>query len=471
MAALAGIACAVGCPQPPPDDNMQIASIQIVPQIVTAVKGTRFEIRLHAWNANHHRLPDSKAALVTWTAGPGLVFSGSDKGARVIVDAPGSGTFPLTTDLKAALGSVSDAATITIIAAGPPGTSTDWIVADHTPSEPPLIVLADGRAPEGPNKVWRGDTTIAVVGEGPLDQFLQDCNGANCGEVTMFSRKSALTSLGVKWRDVCDLVAFTSGPVPTTCRPPSVSLPSPPVTVAVRTYIAASGVGIETSVGAELAKVHEILLDFKSGLDVTAAPEVVFPVSLVLDVMGPDWKCPTSGPNDLRQQLRLANISDTTFKPSGITLVYVDELLGPATLGVESSAGRHRGYACPWDPTNGTIVLVSRLDRVSSTLLHELGHGLSGWGPQHNFGHTAAPDFDESNLMWEWQADDVPASRVDLSLGQIFRLSLETGSILNRPVGGAAQAAQPAQASGVDCRLVVGTPKACPRLAKDIRPP
>ena len=319
VAALVGMACVVGCPQPPPDDNTQIASIQIVPQIVTAVKGTSFQIRLRALNADHHLLPDSKAAQVTWTPGPGLTIPGSDKGASVIVEAPGTGTFPLTTELKAALGSVGDAATVTIIAPGPPGTP-DWIVGDHTSSEPPLIVLADGRANEGSTTVWRGDTTIAVVGEGPLDQFRRDCNDANCGEVTMFSRRFALTSLAAQWTDACDLVAFTGAAVPKTCPSVVVSPPSPRVGVAMRTYIAASGgMPSRAVLQRELAKAREILADSRSGLEVNAAPEVVFPVTLVLDVIGPDWKCPMSGPNDVRQQLRSANISDTTFKASGIT--------------------------------------------------------------------------------------------------------------------------------------------------------
>jgi hypothetical protein len=464
VAALAGIACIVGCPQPPPDDDTQIASIQIVPQIVTALKGTRFQIRLQARNADHHLLPDSKAAEVTWTAGLGLEIAGPYKGASVIVDAPGAGTFPLTTDLRAALGSVSDAATITVVASVPSGT-TDWIVGDHTSSDPPLIVLADGRAPEGSTKVWRGDTTIAVVGEGPLDQFLEDCIGANCGELTLFSRQFALTSRAVRWTNACDLVAFTNGEAGTTCLPVDVSHPSPPVTVDVRTYIAASGAGIENSVKAELANARELLLNSRSGLALNAAPDVVFPITLVLDIIGPDWKCPMSGPNDVRLQLQSANISDTTFKPSGITLVYVDQVLDGATVGSGSTATPIRGYACPWDPTNGTIVLVSRLDRVSSTLAHELGHGLSGWGPDDNFGHTDGPDFDESNLMWPWHADNVPASRVSFSLGQIYRLSLETGGILHRPTSGSGPT------SGVACRLVIDTPTACPRLAKDVRPP
>ena len=66
--------------------------------------------------------------------------------------------------------------------------------------------------------------------------------------------------------------------------------------------------------------------------------------------------------------------------------------------------------------------------------------------------------------MWPWHADNVPASRVNFSLGQVFRLSLETGSILNRTTSAFGS-------SGVNCRLVIGTPMACPRLAKDIRPP
>ncbi len=79
------------------------------------------------------------------------------------------------------------------------------------------------------------------------------------------------------------------------------------------------------------------------------------------------------------------------------------------------------GMACADDPN---VVFIA-LNQKPETLAHEFGHGLSLFG---TWGHTnTAPGFDSSNLMWV-QSSDV---RSHISLGQAFRMNLESHSVLN----------------------------------------
>ena len=79
------------------------------------------------------------------------------------------------------------------------------------------------------------------------------------------------------------------------------------------------------------------------------------------------------------------------------------------------------GMECP-DDLN--VVFIA-LNKKPETLAHEFGHGLSLYG---GWGHTnTATGFDSSNLMWTGSID----VRDHISLGQAFRMNLESHSILN----------------------------------------
>jgi hypothetical protein len=117
----------------------------------------------------------------------------------------------------------------------------------------------------------------------------------------------------------------------------------------------------------------------------------------------------------------------------------------------------HRGWTCT-DPSTGTAyVLMSPFDAYSSTsLAHHLGHVLGLDDVSDADGLTA------TNLMWSDPLDAMGLdARMELTLGQVFRINLYPSSWLNAsPVSD-----RPTDARRVDC----GDTQPCPAISLDIR--
>lgn len=111
----------------------------------------------------------------------------------------------------------------------------------------------------------------------------------------------------------------------------------------------------------------------------------------------------------------------TVFDPTQLALhVFVTQSLDNGNL---------LGWACrpSADPSRKARAIFLSLGRFTTTLAHELGHVLALLEPAG--GHAdCAPGFDETNLMWRWLSDQQSSNRMDLSLGQAYRIALDRRS-------------------------------------------
>ena len=93
----------------------------------------------------------------------------------------------------------------------------------------------------------------------------------------------------------------------------------------------------------------------------------------------------------------------------------------------------------------------------SGTLAHELGHTLGLRVPYS--GHTLLVEgFGSSNLMWPYESDASHAPRASYSLGQVFRINLDSRSWMRMYT--------------TESRRCDGTDgdRFCPALARDVAP-
>jgi len=140
------------------------------------------------------------------------------------------------------------------------------------------------------------------------------------------------------------------------------------------------------------------------------------------------------------------------FPTNLLVVLYAPTVTG---LGAKSTVFTRRGLFC-----RPNVILINRLDRVPTTLAHEVGHALGlvePWGL--TWGHTNAftglrP---AQNLM-----HDASSERRHLSLGQIYRMHHDRRSWLTQPLF----------TPGLDCGCdpySSGPPGNCPTLVADFR--
>jgi hypothetical protein len=434
--------------------GIAVASLEISPPELSATADANFVLHVRARDADRNPLPDTYTAGVTWSSSsPNLVLPSPAKGSSILAGTKSSpNALPLTATLIASLGDIEGKARVKISAGSAPIVS-DWIAAPHTSGDQAVIALLDGMSSS-----WRNDNTVAFVGGVPLENFKAHCNGANCGDAVLFSTNHAVTRIPLSWTDACDVVWLNSAEANTTCnigRAP----PSPPAPLKLAVYIAASGSEVLPTALADLEYARSIFKNARSGIFLASSPPTVaWATNVTLDLVGPEWKCPTSGEFSILTQLENVGIPANNFASDQITLVYVDELLQPTESG--SDEVDFFGYACPWDPARGSIVFIDWLSRRHSTYPHELGHAVGPWGVP-DFGHTKrAHGFDESNLLWPYEADWLPVSRDRFTIGQAFQMSLASGSALNR--------SSTAVTTGISCQSDPMVDVPCPRLSKDV---
>jgi hypothetical protein len=429
-------------------DN-RVERVDIVPGSVTAVPDKPFEMSVRVTNRVGHLMSEDKAAEVRWKSSDGAHLDVTpDQGAHTQVRLKASATDPIT--LTASVDGKSGTATIT--RANPDlGLVMDWATAKHFDTRPTLV-LVDGEAPSA----WRSDSVIAFVGAGALDKFRPST--ADPGEITVFSPGHALQRMKVDWGEDCDHIRMTengngyTGEIDVLC--PRVELKlAEPVSIPVHIWTLVVAPDPASVVQVHLSEARRRLANGWTGLtlDLEAPIEVLaLDQSIRLHLSAPPAeRCPTTGPDKLKDQLDEAGVS---YGAGKLTVVYAKAIVEPAAEDtfVPADLG---GFACLRNPEIGTVVVISWQKSVQTTLAHELGHAI---GPP--LGHTDGMDsLDDSNLMWSYDAL-VPGSREIMTLGQAFRLSLDGASFNYQPPHPEPNCALQSE----------GAEKPCPRLSKDV---
>jgi hypothetical protein len=164
-------------------------------------------------------------------------------------------------------------------------------------------------------------------------------------------------------------------------------------------------------------------------------------------------------------ELKETDPAEGIYDPARINMYFVPwiDMLG---------YGMWLGYNC-YEPNQSggrapNILFVSLLYGVYPTATHELGHAL---GLRWLAGHTnpgsqdGRHDFPVTNLMYSNVDRQTAAAQTRLSLGQAYRMNVDSASWLNRPGQQAAPAMQR------NCQPDPTTSKPCPRLALDLPSP
>lgn len=450
-----------------------VGGVEIIPVSVLASPDAEFTLRVRLRDGDGHFLPDSRASEVRWDLDPRYLHQVARAGPDIVVKASLSTdaevpSFPIETLVKASTNSAGGSALVTLVApGGAAGIDLAW--AEHDSRAAPVIALVDGMASSR-----RNDSMIAFTNTAHLGDFQSHCQGTppNCGEVALFSSQRQLGYVELSWTNNPELVNFSgltlaqliAEGVPPVTLAASEALGSP-IGIPVTVWIAAQGDAVAPTARADLDYAFRVFRDSRTGLTFDTIIKTANHTSVELDVVAPLGKCWPIVRETLEDE---AGIAPSSFGPSRVTVVYVDEILEPAASGDSRSPSFYDAYTCPWDPVNGSIVLIAWNGRAHSDLAHELGHAVSPWWPPlfAESGHTnRLSSFDASNLMWPWESDQVPVSRSHLFLGQAFQLSVDTAALVNRPGGGRAGKTT----KGCQAEDWKNTP--CPNLAHDLVAP
>ena len=449
--------CCYAPPQPAPvvplamieSSSPASVTMQIIPGNVFAIRNEPFEMRVRLADAAGNALAESSASQVKWSVTPAGATVGPSPGARTIVKigAPGVAVFTLTASHPTT--GVVATAVIHVVDLEQPQTQ-DWIAASHVANAPPTFALVDGMA-----ATFTNDELIAFVGAAPVGTLRSACspaNAAECGEVTVFSTTHALGRSKFLWTDPsCDIADRRDTALTPACHPVVTGPLGGPTAVVLNTWVFAP-LATLALVQADIDYATRVLANSWSGLSVIATvTETGETASVLLDT--PNDVCKPS----VRQSLDVLGV--TGFGPNTVTLVIV-----PVIMGLKDGnpvPGSIVGYSCPASDADGAIVVVAWALKRYTTLAHELGHALGPWSKADAWGHVdGLAGFNTSNLMSNSHSYAVLAPRSALTLGQVFRFSLDKDALVRRLGGGTFDRC--------DQSATTGTP--CPMIGKDVRP-
>ncbi|MFL5570303.1 MAG: hypothetical protein ACJ772_06910 [Gemmatimonadaceae bacterium] len=446
-----------GPPEPPPQPDAPIASVEIVPAHVSVVQGTEFVMRARVKDQWGNVLPDSRASGVRWTTSGGLAVAAGPS-ASVVVTATPNGAQPLPADvfLIASMSGVdkSDSSSISITTV-PESAEKDWIASEYAAKNRPTLALVTGTSSSG-EEMTRTNSVVAFVREGKLDPLSCPTATPSCGALAVFSPGRAVTLATVKWSPSCDFASFATGAtVPTGCGTvrPGAALPNP-VSVSVVVWTLSNAPNIDNQVLADIAYAESVFDQPLTGLKLvfTTHQYAAGKHGSITHGVG----CKTKEGTELAKELGFG-IPLPEFQPKRITVAYVDA--------INPSTGNDIGFTCNYDDVTGAVIIVSADAINNSTLAHELGHALSQWhSSDRDHPDVPAPrlaGFEPSNLMWSSESDWGTSLRRTLTLGQLFQMSFADFSFVQRSRGAAA--------TGLPCSSDAASNSPCPALAKDER--
>lgn len=452
---------------PPPDEAPEpdLSGVHVVPQAVWAAAETEFTLRARVRDESGNVRPETELGDLEWTSAPALFPT--TRGATITAKAPTGGSFPMAFTVKASFNGVESAAAHVYVTDGTLVNDMDRVGADHVAGDPPALVLVDGHTSGSVS-----DTLVAIAGMGAIDYLTCPPSKADCGEVTLFSRKQQVhREANLLLTNGCDAVGLkgdeTFPGCGTTLRP--VGAPRKATVVIYilaaeesRAYPTLEGstettVDPRTAVEWDLLHAIKVLADGWTGITLTTDIREL-PSNETLITLGEGPSC-TSGESSVKDQLVEADVPRDLMRADTIVVAYVDKIL--LQNGVEWSG--INGLTCPWSDGTGSIVLISWSEWAATTLAHEIVHALGPWF-EFPWGHTNDVDgLTSQNIMWEGEDVTHPAPRSLITLGQAFRISLDSYSIFNR-----GKTPFPPPGTFLCQAITVSEEDPCPRLTKDV---
>jgi len=458
------------CPPPPAPAPPSLAAIRVLPGEVWAAPGAQFRLRAEVTNDAGYVLPPEDLSSVTWESSslPGFT---AVSGPKADITAPTSGTYPQNYPIIVKYGTLPQATVTIHVVDGQSTSGVDWVSAKQRMGDPPAIVLVDGQT-SGPIE----DQVIAIAGKAALDYFVCPTSAPKCGEVTLFSESQRLYREDtIKFTSGCNAVQFSGDAgFPGTCAKLTRTV-SDVQAVRANIYVLASDVSIAPSsaVWTSTSSPLDVMEVVKRDRDyakarfsdawtgMTIDPAITRIIDAEIDItLGPDYSC-DGVDQTVAQQLSSAGVVMTTPMNDAITVAYVGRIIvnGHEATGLNAAT-------CPWNKTDGSIVVISWSQWNGTALAHEFLHALGPWS-ESPWGHTnGVPGFTSQNLLWESEDPASPFARSLLTLGQAFRLTLDAYSLSNR-----GNAVIPAPGSYLCQGIFSVDEKPCPRLTKDVRNP
>lgn len=425
-------------PEPPP---VNATRIMVIPRTVFARPKDLFVLRARVLDQyrGFFRTADLGSSI-TWTPVDSRASVSSADADSAVIKAVGG---PLgstdTVKVMVTFGELSDTAAIIIS----PTSTKDMVRADYRLKTAPDIVLLNDTMP--PYNV--SDSVVAFVGFGVLGNL-----PGGKGEVARFTTDQGFQLKAHTFGLTSDVVDLRTSPAAT---PPIVEAPFNP---SVTLWIASNDPSASDDADGDIAYAQEVFARQRTGLKIQFRVREAGRGSYLLDAQPPQYTCP-----QLRLNLQNLGVPSSAapnaVAPDSLNVVYVEQIFKPAPTPGDL-APTWAGYTCPWDAFAGTVILVSVKDRSTSTLAHELGHAFGLLVP--DFGHTDYdPGFSHSNLMWHMEEDETGATRSGVTLGQAFRMNVDSLSWIFRT-------GLPTWPRRQCDSLYVG--KLCPPLSKDIVP-
>lgn len=425
---------AMYCADPPEvsSDPPTVSALHVIPELVFVRPPATFVLRARILDANLGALPEHPQ--LEWKVDAPLTAL-TEGGDSIVVRAE-QVTSMQSPSVSATLPGWTAGAQVKILAPATPG-PPDTIVADNRIGVAPDVVLVHDGTGAGPT----GDSMVAFVGTGLLGDFK-----SGTGEVVRFSTDRGFEIRPWSWQPGPDRVDLTTGAL------------TPEARAAVQAGARLSFTITQATTGDERGTISldvgfafSVLARQRTGvvLDSVVRTAAAFG-NFVLELDDtPERPCLGLG-----QQLERLGVDRRTLRRDSLNVVYVDDIVGPAG----ASTG-YSGYSCPFDNQVGAVIFISELERSGPTLAHEMGHALGLMEPA--FGHTwGLQGFSYTNLMWTSASDAEKGARATLTLGQAFRMNLDSNSWLVR------LGLWTGMARRCDSLRVPG---ACPLLDRDIR--
>jgi hypothetical protein len=453
---------------PPP----AVSAVEVIPPIVyvrpTDVPGSAtFELEARLWttlSSGRRIISPFYGFVPTWTTDQDAlppderwvtVEPLSGHSARVTV----KGAFPpvpVEALVTASVSGVVSAPSARIVVVPDPSTTNeDRVVHEpHGDGDMPAIALVTGmRESDVGTTLCTTDSVFAIVRSALLGHVMAQCpggQGSAGSEVALFSSKQAMLPEAVNWTLGNDAVD-------------QAGIQMPVRTLPVVLWIAIDGRNLESPTASALADLRQRVKDqatddVELANAIFAANRVGAAVSIdagspqiltTFSSLGrPDFSCP-DGDRIIQEASSLTPVEGK------LNVYYVDEL-GPHVRGLTCTLSRNRAE---------DLVYVSWAAHSPPTLAHEVGHSLGLLFPDD--GHTQSlAGFDPTNLMTSYLPDDQAAGiRDHLTLGQAFRMNVDSASWLNLPASGPIREAS-ALRLACPCDPYVSRP--CPGLPVDV---